>query len=134
MFNMFSIWFLPNVRCTQRETHQTFSFFIQTTTFLKKLFFPSTITEWIKLDPGLIKAESLSVFERVFTWDPKKKSTETKYRSTIKEILFTLLFIAVEMKWISFRGWPEINGPLSKRQSFLFTHVQMFPFIWFYFG
>ena len=27
-----------------------------------------------------------------------------------------------------------INGPSSKSQLFLFTHVQMFPFIWFYFG
>ena len=36
---------------------------------------------------------------------------ETKFQSTIKEILFTLLFIAGEMKRISFQGWPEINGP-----------------------
>ena len=38
------------------------------------------------------------------------------------------------MKWISFRGCSEINGPLSKSQSFLFTHLQMFPFIWLHFG
>ena len=29
----------------------------------KKLFFPSTIIEWNKLDPGLRKAESLSLFK-----------------------------------------------------------------------
>ena len=33
-----------------------------------------------------------------------------------------------------FLEWPKINGPLSKNQSFLFTHVQMFPFICFHFG
>ena len=31
--------------------------------FFKKSFFPSTIIEWNKLDPGLRKAESLSVFK-----------------------------------------------------------------------
>ena len=59
---------------------------------------------------------------------------ETKFQPTIKKILFTLLFIAGEMKRISFRGWSKINGPLSKSQSFLFTYVQMFPFTWFHFG
>ena len=31
--------------------------------FFKNSFFPSTITEWNKLDPGLRKAESLSLFK-----------------------------------------------------------------------
>ena len=69
----------------------------------------------------------------MFTWDLKWTLPETKFQFIIKEIQFTLLFIADEMKRISFRGWPEINGPLSKIQSFLFTHVQMFPSIWFHF-
>ena len=51
-----------------------------------------------------------------------------------KKILFILLFIAGEMKWISFRRWPEINGPLNKSQSFLITHVKMLSFIWFHFA
>ena len=72
--------------------------------------------------------------KRVFTWDPKWNLPEVKFQPTIKGILFTLLFIAGEMKWISFRGWSEINGPLSKSQSFLLTHAQMFPFIWFHFS
>ena len=38
------------------------------------------------------------------------------------------------MKWISFRGWSVINSPLSKSQSFLLTHEQIFPLIWFHFG
>ena len=71
--------------------------------------------------------------EGVFIWDPKWNLPETKFQSTVKEILFTLLFIVGEMKRISFRARPEINSPLSKSQSFLFTHVQMFPFIWFHF-
>ena len=72
--------------------------------------------------------------KRMFTRDPKRNIPETKFQPTIKEILFTLLPIAGEMKWISFRGWSEISVPLSKSRSFLLTHVQMFPFIWFHFG
>ena len=64
--------------------------------------------------------------KRVFTWDPKWNLPEIKFQPTIKGIPFTLLFIAGEMKWISFRGWSEINGPFTKSQSFLLTHSQMF--------
>ena len=77
---------------------------------------------------------STLLYQRVFTWDPKWNLPETKFQPTIKQILFTLLFIAGGNKWISFRGWPKINGPLSKNQYFLFTHVQVFPFIWVHFG
>ena len=73
----------------------------------------------------------LSISKRLFTWDPEWNLPETKFQPTIKQILFTLLFIAGKMKWISFRGWSEINGSLSKVQSILFKHVQIFTFIWF---
>ena len=70
----------------------------------------------------------------VFTWHPKWNLPERKFQSTIKEILFTLLFIVGKMKQVSFRGSPEIYGPLSKSQSFLFTHVCLQkPFTYFYF-
>ena len=59
----------------------------------------------------------------VFILDPKWNLPETKFQSTIKEILLTLLYIAGEMKWMSIREWSEINDPWSKSQSFLFTHV-----------
>ena len=36
---------------------------LQTTTFLKNLFFPSTTIQWSKLDSDLKRAESLSVFK-----------------------------------------------------------------------
>lgn len=36
---------------------------------------------------------------------------EIKFQSTIKEVLFILLFIAEE---ISFRGWPLKNGSFNK--------------------
>ena len=69
----------------------------------------------------------------VFTSDPKWNLPKTKFQFTIKEILFTLVFIAGEIKRISFWRWPEINGPLSKNQSFLFTHVQIFRSLRFHF-
>ena len=64
---------------------------------------------------------------------PEMKSTQNEISTDHKRILFTLIFIAGEVKWISFRGSHKIKGPLSKSQSFLFAHVQMFPFIWFHF-
>ena len=72
--------------------------------------------------------------KRVFTWDPKWNLPEMKFQPTMKRIPFALLFTAGEMKWVSFRGWSEVNDPLSKSQSFLLTHARMFPFIWFHFG
>ena len=64
---------------------------------------------------------------------PEMKSTQNEISTDRKRTLFTLIFIAGEVKWISFRGSSKIKGPLSKSQSFLFAHVQMFPFIWFHF-
>ena len=53
------------VRCTLYPTQKApnISLFNTNHNFLKNLFFPSTIIEWNKLDPGLRKAESLSVFK-----------------------------------------------------------------------
>ena len=65
---------------------------------------------------------------------PEMKSTRKEISIHHKRNLFTLVFIVGEMKQVSFRGSPEIYGPLSKSQSFLFTHVCLQkPFTYFYF-
>ena len=55
----------------------------------------------------------------MFTWDKKWNLPETKSQPTMKEILFTLLFTAGEMKWMSFWRMSEINDPLSKEPIIL---------------
>ena len=63
------------------------------------------------------------VFKGGIYMRPEMKSTRKEISIHHIEILFTLLFIAGEIKRILFRGWPEINDLLNKNQSFLFTHV-----------
>ena len=57
--------FLIRVRPTLYPTRTALNIPILNTNlnFLKSSFFPSTIVEWNKLDPGLRKAESLSLFK-----------------------------------------------------------------------
>ena len=64
---------------------------------------------------------------------PEMKSTRIEIATYHKFCLHSSLLRA---KWneFPFGGGPLINAPLIFSQSILFTHVQMFLFIWFHFG
>ena len=51
---------------------------------------------------------------------------EMKFQPTIKEILFTLLFIVGEVKMkFRFRGWSEKNSPFSKSNEKQYSHIYL---------
>ena len=58
---------------------------------------------------------------RMFTWNPRRNLPEMKFQSTIKEIVFTLLFILGELKgnFVSEVVWEKQSIPY-KSQTFLF--------------
>ena len=57
----------------------------------------------------------------MFTWNPRRNLPEMKFQPTIKEIVFTLLFIPGELKgnFVSEVVWGKQSIPY-KSQSFLF--------------
>ena len=51
---------------------------------------------------------------------------EMKFQPTIKEILFTLLFIVGEVKMkFRFRGWSEENSPFNKSKEKQYSHIYL---------
>ena len=61
--------YLFNIIPTKNSTYNTrntdkITLFHTKHNFFKKSFFPSTVTEWIKLDPNLRSATSLSIFKK----------------------------------------------------------------------
>ena len=63
ILNIYSVWFLPDARYTRLKIYIISPLLTQNTIFFKNSFFPSTIIEWIKLDPHLRKSEHFSVFK-----------------------------------------------------------------------
>ena len=60
---LFSRILTKNSNCNSRNTDKIALFYTKHN-FSKNYFFPSTVTEWNKLDPNLRSAASLSVFKK----------------------------------------------------------------------